>query len=198
MTGSSSSLQLGAPSGGRPDGARAVDADHGEKYLRAMPHRRDRTTQDPVVFARLVERWRAMSTIERMEQTVQLGRDVEILAIAGIRSAHPGYDDRNVARELVRRRYGAKLGPAAYPDPPSIGSLRRSQPVPRGGSSTPAPSGFKPEGRRAEAPAALQSHSHVACHEIESIPSIGKWRWGEDPSGCRCLSTPVMVGWRSG
>ena len=53
-----------------------------------------------------------MSTIERMEQTVQLCRDVEILAIAGIRSAHPGYDDRDLARELVRRRYGAELAAA--------------------------------------------------------------------------------------
>ena len=72
---------------------------------------------DPAVFALLIERWRTMTTVERMQQTDQLCRDVEQIAITGIRSAHPDYDDRAVVRELARRRYGERLVAAAYSDP---------------------------------------------------------------------------------
>jgi hypothetical protein len=58
-----------------------------------------------------------MTTVERMQQTDQLCRDIEHIAIAGIRSVHPYYDDRAVVRELARRRYGERLTAAAYSDP---------------------------------------------------------------------------------
>jgi hypothetical protein len=71
---------------------------------------------DPAVFALLVDRWRTMTTAERGEQTAQLCRDVEMLAVSGIRAAHPEYDDRAVVRELARRRYGEQVISAAYSD----------------------------------------------------------------------------------
>ena len=72
---------------------------------------------DPAVFALLVDHWRTMTTAERMQQTDQLCRDVESIAVAGIRSAHPEYDEQAVNRELARRRYGERLAAAMYSDP---------------------------------------------------------------------------------
>jgi hypothetical protein len=44
----------------------------------------------------------------------QLRVDVATLALAGIRAANPGMSDREVRRELARRRYGAALADAAF------------------------------------------------------------------------------------
>jgi hypothetical protein len=71
---------------------------------------------DSAVFALLVDRWRTMTTVERMQQTDQLCRDIESIAVAGITSLHPEYDQRAVVRELARRRYGEQLAAATYPN----------------------------------------------------------------------------------
>jgi hypothetical protein len=69
---------------------------------------------DAEVYALLVNRWRSMTVAERLTQADQLCRDVEQIALTGIRTAHPGLDDVAIARELARRRYGEELAGAAY------------------------------------------------------------------------------------
>lgn len=67
-----------------------------------------------MVFARLVEHWRAMTPAARLQLSEQLCLDVERLALAGIRAAHPEYGPLETARELTRRRYGPSLARDAY------------------------------------------------------------------------------------
>ena len=72
---------------------------------------------DAVLFARL----RAMSVGERADLTRQLCRDVERIARAGILAQHPDASSGEVAREVVRRRYGETLAAEAY------GAARRTE-----------------------------------------------------------------------
>lgn len=67
----------------------------------------------------LVERWRSMSTEERLAQVAQICEDVERLALIGIDQASPGLTERELRHELARRRYGAALADAAYSGEPS-------------------------------------------------------------------------------
>lgn len=55
-----------------------------------------------------------MTPTARMELSEQLCLDVERLAVAGIRAAHPEYGRLETARELTRRRYGTPLAREAY------------------------------------------------------------------------------------
>ncbi len=70
---------------------------------------------DAALFARLS----AMTISERAELTMQLCRDVDRVARAGVLAQHPDATPTEVARELVRRRYGEALAAAAYADVPS-------------------------------------------------------------------------------
>ena len=67
--------------------------------------------------AALFHRWRAMSLAERAELTSQLCRDVDRVARAGIVAQHPDATPGEVARELVRRRYGEALAAEVYGTP---------------------------------------------------------------------------------
>ena len=66
------------------------------------------------VFEVLVERWRSMSTSDRVELVDQISADVELLAITGIRARSPGLSQAQVRHELARRRFGSTLADAAY------------------------------------------------------------------------------------
>ena len=68
----------------------------------------------PEVFEFMIERWRTMTLADRAALVDALNRDVETLARAGIRAAHPEYSERETLRELTRRRYGSELADAAY------------------------------------------------------------------------------------
>jgi len=69
---------------------------------------------DPEVFQRQIDRWRSMSPIERARLADRLSADIAAIATAGILRDHPGATNREVRRELVRRRYGEDLAVAAY------------------------------------------------------------------------------------
>jgi hypothetical protein len=66
------------------------------------------------IDAVLVARWRVMSANERASLTDRICRDVETIAIAGIRATMPSATDRDVRHELARRRYGSALADAAF------------------------------------------------------------------------------------
>lgn len=72
------------------------------------------TDTDPAAFALLVERWRSMSVAEKIDLIDQLNADVERMAVAGIRAAHPGITERELRHELARRRFGPELADEAY------------------------------------------------------------------------------------
>lgn len=67
---------------------------------------------DPEIRARQVVAWRAMTSVERAALAVDLGDEVDALARSGIRHDRPDLDDRGVARELARRRYGPDVAAA--------------------------------------------------------------------------------------
>ena len=68
---------------------------------------------DAVLFAR----WRTMGVAERAALTMQLCRDVDRVARAGILTQYPAATAGEVARELVRRRYGEALAAEVYGAP---------------------------------------------------------------------------------
>lgn len=70
----------------------------------------------PEAFEVLVDRWRAMTIGERVALIEQLNRDVEVLAVAGIRATSPELSEVEVRHELARRRFGAPLADAAFQD----------------------------------------------------------------------------------
>lgn len=72
----------------------------------------DDTTDE--IRALVIQRLRGMSLGERFQRCIEMTAAVEQLTIAGIRAAHPGIGDDDLARELVRRRYGTALAEAAY------------------------------------------------------------------------------------
>lgn len=69
---------------------------------------------DPEAFAVLVERWRSMSVADKVDLIDQLNADVERMAVAGIRAAHPGITEEALRHELARRRFGPELADEAY------------------------------------------------------------------------------------
>ena len=69
---------------------------------------------EPAAFALLVERWRAMSVAEKVDLVDQLTADVERMAVAGIRAAHPDLTGTEVCHELARRRFGVELADQAF------------------------------------------------------------------------------------
>ena len=69
------------------------------------------TTEE--AFDQQVERWRAMTIVERAELIDGLARDLTEITRAGIEAASPGLDEASVLRELARRRYGDELADAA-------------------------------------------------------------------------------------
>ena len=68
---------------------------------------------DAVLFAR----WRSMSVAERAQLTVDLCRDVDRIARAGILASHPDATEPEIVRELCGRRYGEALAAEAYATP---------------------------------------------------------------------------------
>ena len=67
----------------------------------------------------MVDRWRAMSTAERVGLIEQLNADVELLAVAGILSERPDLSELELRHELARRRFGRALADSAYGRPGS-------------------------------------------------------------------------------
>lgn len=55
-----------------------------------------------------------MTIAERIALVDRMHADVTALALAGIREAHPSLAEREVLRELARRRFGARLADEAY------------------------------------------------------------------------------------
>jgi hypothetical protein len=69
---------------------------------------------DLEVHRQQVERWRSMPIAERVELLDAMHRDVEQLAIIGIRRQHPDAGEEEVRYLLCRRRHGAQLADAAF------------------------------------------------------------------------------------
>jgi len=72
------------------------------------------------VEAVVVARWRSMSIDERLSLVQRLCRDVDAIAVAGIRRSHPDASEREVRHELARRRYGSELADAAFSPNPAV------------------------------------------------------------------------------
>lgn len=68
---------------------------------------------DAVLFAR----WRSMSVSERAQLTLDLCRDVDRIARAGILASHPEATEPEIVRALCGRRYGEALAAEAYATP---------------------------------------------------------------------------------
>ena len=68
----------------------------------------------------LVERWRRMPAWEKAGLVNLLSRDCERLAIAGIRSQHPGLESREERRLLALRRLGRDLTLRVFGDDPML------------------------------------------------------------------------------
>lgn len=62
----------------------------------------------------MVDRWRTMTIPERVALVDQMTADVELLAVAGIRSGRPELSEVEIRHELARRRFGAPLADRAY------------------------------------------------------------------------------------
>jgi hypothetical protein len=73
------------------------------------------TDTSPEIFDLLVDGWRRLSIADRVALVDQINADVEMLARVGIRARHPDASEREICRELARRRYGNELADAAYP-----------------------------------------------------------------------------------
>ena len=67
--------------------------------------------------AALFARWREMSVSERAQLTIDLCRDVDRVARAGILASHPDATEPEIVRELCGRRYGEALAAEAYATP---------------------------------------------------------------------------------
>lgn len=62
----------------------------------------------------LVACWRSMTVADRVALVDQINADVEMLALAGIRSMRPDADERELLHALASRRFGAALADDAY------------------------------------------------------------------------------------
>ncbi|MGB3412346.1 MAG: hypothetical protein WBA45_14255 [Microthrixaceae bacterium] len=69
---------------------------------------------DSDVYRRQIDRWREMTPVQRAKVADLLSIDVATMAAAGIRHYQPDISDDELARELVRRRYGRALADAAW------------------------------------------------------------------------------------
>jgi hypothetical protein len=65
---------------------------------------------------RQVAIWRAMAPAEKLALVNRASLDAAALALAGIRSRHPGISDRECFLRLAELRLGSSLVRAAYPD----------------------------------------------------------------------------------
>lgn len=74
----------------------------------------------PDIAQLLVERWRAMTPIDKLRAVDAANRSVEALATAGVRQRHPGASDEEVRRRVVALRVGRELSIAAYGWDPEI------------------------------------------------------------------------------
>jgi hypothetical protein len=69
---------------------------------------------DPEAFGVLVDCWRSMTVADRVALVEQVNADVEMLAIAGIRSMRPDVDEHELLHALASRRFGAAIADDAY------------------------------------------------------------------------------------
>ncbi|MCB0975561.1 MAG: hypothetical protein KDB86_13565 [Actinobacteria bacterium] len=72
------------------------------------------------VVDRQVEIWRQMSPAEKYQVVLELNRDVERMAEAGVRQRYPDASDREVFLRLAALRNGRDLSIAAYGWDPEI------------------------------------------------------------------------------
>lgn len=68
----------------------------------------------------LVERWRAMSPVEKLRAVDDANRSCDALAAAGVRRRHPDASDTEVDRRVVALRIGRELSIAAYGWDPEV------------------------------------------------------------------------------
>ena len=72
--------------------------------------------EDPEILRLQRERIRRMPTEERAAWVDDLNETVELLAMAGIREAHPLADDREVFLRLAIRKLGRATARRVYPE----------------------------------------------------------------------------------
>ena len=74
----------------------------------------------PDANAAQLDAYRRMGGAERLAIAYRLSESVRGLAVAGIRSRHPAYDDGQVHRALVRLLFGDGLARDVWPGEPLV------------------------------------------------------------------------------
>ena len=69
---------------------------------------------DPEIAEMLFESWCSMGVAGRGALAHQMCLDVASFARSGIVAQHPDFDEHQIVRELVRRRYGDALADEVY------------------------------------------------------------------------------------
>lgn len=72
------------------------------------------------VASKVVERWRAMSVGEKLDQVAELNVACERLAEAGVRARYPGAGDGEVRRRVLALRLGREVMVEVYEWDPAI------------------------------------------------------------------------------
>jgi hypothetical protein len=67
-------------------------------------------------YADEIDWCRSMTGAQRGELVFWMNECSRTLAVAGIRRRHPDYDEKDVTKALVVRRYGRELAEAVWPD----------------------------------------------------------------------------------
>jgi hypothetical protein len=63
-----------------------------------------------------IERWRAMTPVEKLQLVSGFCRMVDVIAIAGIRMRYPAASDRECFLRLAAIKLGRDLASSVYPD----------------------------------------------------------------------------------
>jgi hypothetical protein len=67
------------------------------------------------VERRQIDRWRSLSTVERLALVNGASRDARTLALAGLRARYPLASDRELVARFARLTLGETLARRAYP-----------------------------------------------------------------------------------
>ncbi len=77
--------------------------------MRAIP-----AATTPEAFRVLIQAYRAMPPGRALEMAMQMSDDIMVVAAAGVRQRHPGYNDKQVRMAVIRMRLGEKLFREVY------------------------------------------------------------------------------------
>jgi hypothetical protein len=78
---------------------------------------------DPLIEARQVERWRAMTAEEKLMTAASASAAVRELAMAGLRLRHPSANEREIFLRYAMLTLGVETAAMVYPDArPLIGT----------------------------------------------------------------------------